>query len=589
MIYIKFKKTFIILVIILFNIQLYAVKVEHEKAKQVAINFFEHIVKLKENQRPVIFADIIENNFQNTLCYYTVCFENGGYVNIAATDASIPVLSYSLSGSILPIENSPPAYIEWMESYKRDIYSIIANNVDNSFTIEKWERILNKDFSKTNRSVEPLTTSEWGQSRTNDFDCPGYNFYMPDNSECSCQKCPAGCVAIAMSQIMYYWKHPINYWFYTYYDWCNMNDVLIQYENENFENELAAISKLVYDCAESVDMNYCSDDLCQSSASTKDAVEAFELIFGYHQDADYKRKWWYSNNTWKEFIKNDLDNGQPIMYRGQEDGGHAFICDGYEETDDDYFHFNWGWYGAYYNEWYTIDDLTPGNYNFSNKQAAIFHIKPDPDYQIDYCLIGMELYNLYLDYYSLGGSSNPWEIVPETMQFLWSCDNSCPFEQWRTIPSGVTAEYIAHQSVFLQPGFHAQAGSHFISRITPCPSCETRDSKSNYDSIKLLSYNELSSLTNAKLSKSTNGIFIGNRIFHLYPNPNYGIFNIEFIEKDLSEFSLEVLNTMGNTVYYEQKILKNKIQINLKSQLKGIYFIKVKVNGNIFTKKMVYL
>ena len=37
------------------------------------------------------------------------------------------------------------------------------------------------------------------------------------------------------------------------------------------------------------------------------------------------------------------------------------------------------------------------------------------------------------------------------------------------------------------------------------------------------------------------------------------------IEKDLSEFSLEVLNAMGNTVYYEKKTLKNKIQINLKS------------------------
>ena len=77
--------------------------------------------------------------------------------------------------------------------------------------------------------------------------------------------------------------------------------------------------------------------------------------------------------------------------------------------------------------------------------------------------------------------------------------------------------------------------------------------------------------------------------FTIYPNPNYGIFNIEFLEKDLSEFSLEVLNAMGNTVYYEQKTLKNKIQINLKSQSKGIYFVKVKANGNFFTKKMVYI
>lgn len=176
---IKIKKSLVLFVIILFNIQLYAEKVDEDIAKQVAVNYFEYILELKEMQRLITFENIIENSIENILCYYTIIFKDSGYINIAATDASIPVLSYSLTGNIISPEHSPPAYIEWMESYKREIYSIIVSNIGNSYTIGKWEQILNKDFSKTIKTVGPLTTSEWGQSWTNDYQCPGYNNYMP--------------------------------------------------------------------------------------------------------------------------------------------------------------------------------------------------------------------------------------------------------------------------------------------------------------------------------------------------------------------------------------------------------------------------
>ena len=583
---IKIKKSFILLVIILFNIQLYAVKVEHDKAKQVAVNFVEHIFELKKIQRPVIVENIIENSLENILCYYTVCFKDGGYINIAATDASIPVLSYSLTGYIIPFEDSPPAYINWMESYKSEIHSIIINNADNSYTINKWKKILNKDFSNKIKTVGPLTTSEWGQSRTNDYSCPGYNNHMPVKNECTCQKCAAGCVAIAMAQIMYYWKHPINVGFYTYYDWCNMNDVLEQFGNENFENELAAVSKLVYDCAEAVDMDYCSNG-CSSGASTKDAVEAFELIFGYHQDADYKRKSWYSNNNWKNFIKNDLNNGQPIMYRGEGSGGHAFICDGYQVTEGDEFHFNWGWYGDYSNpdDWFTIDNLNPGGNNYSNKQAAIFHIKPHPNYYFDYCKIGVNLFNIYYPYYTYGGTLEPWEIVPETMQVLFSCPDWAP-EQWRTIPEGVTAKYIAHKRIVLQPGFHAKAGSHFIVKLEPCLNCDYSEI-SDYKSQDFLINYEESIYNSYKIEESIN-LEKNEKSFSIYPNPHPGIFTVEVYDEEITKYAVQVVNMMGKTVYQKQKIPAGKTRINITSQPKGIYFVKVQAGEKVFTEKVVY-
>ena len=63
-----------------------------------------------------------------------------------------------------------------------------------------------------------------------------------------------------------------------------------------------------------------------------------------------------------------------MVYRGQGTGGHAFVCDGYNASNQ--FHFNWGWGGSH-NGYYYLNDLTPGSYSFTTGQAAVFSIRPD--------------------------------------------------------------------------------------------------------------------------------------------------------------------------------------------------------------------
>jgi hypothetical protein len=74
----------------------------------------------------------------------------------------------------------------------------------------------------------------------------------------------------------------------------------------------------------------------------------------------------------------------------------------------------------------------------------------------------------------------------------------------------------------------------------------------------------------------------------IYPNPNPGIFNIEFQEEDVSTFTVEVLNTLGNTVFYKQNIPTGTMQINLASQAIGLYFVKVYAGDQVYTEKVVY-
>jgi hypothetical protein len=77
-------------------------------------------------------------------------------------------------------------------------------------------------------------------------------------------------------------------------------------------------------------------------------------------------------------------------------------------------------------------------------------------------------------------------------------------------------------------------------------------------------------------------------LFSLYPNPSKGSFTIEFKEL-ASNFSVEVFDITGKTIFennYDQA--SNLIQvINLDKPASGVYFINVKSDNGIVTKKLI--
>jgi len=357
--------------------------------------------------------------------------------------------------------------------------------------------------------------------------------------------------------------------------------------NSNFEKELSAVSKLVFDCANLVETDFCAKQSCNSGAFTKDALNVFMYNFGFDVNADYKKKWYYSSSKWKSFIKNDLNNDQPIMYRGEGSAGHAFICDGYKTINEaDFFHFNWGWYYSenLYDEWFTLDKLNPLGNDYSNKQAGIFNLKPDPSFYVDYCDVELHLHNLYYAYYSIGGTKMPWEIIPTTMQTLWSSAANFP-EYWRTIPSGVSAEYIAHERIVLQSGFRAENGSYFAARIEPCYNCDNKgDSMTEQVLFLHDKTNSMEALPEKNFSYHEKHLLSVN----VYPNPSSGIFYIEMKGSTSSENFLEIVNLMGTVVYSQFSLIDGLIVVDLSSYQKGIYFVKLSCGEIIHTEKIVY-
>ena len=87
------------------------------------------------------------------------------------------------------------------------------------------------------------------------------------------------------------------------------------------------------------------------------------------------------DREWNELLQNELDNDRPIIYSGyNSQSGHAFILDGY--TDTNYYSVNWGWSG-YCNGYFLLTALDPegqgigGSDHYNDGQNAIVGIQPD--------------------------------------------------------------------------------------------------------------------------------------------------------------------------------------------------------------------
>ena len=114
-------------------------------------------------------------------------------------------------------------------------------------------------------------------------------------------------------------------------------------------------------------MNFGADG---SGANSEDARDALVSYFNYSSSMQYISKYSMDSTSWEQLMRNELDNQRPVYYDGSGTIGHAFVCDGYQGTS--FFHFNWGWGGAY-NGYYYLSDLTPGRENFNNFQVNFIH------------------------------------------------------------------------------------------------------------------------------------------------------------------------------------------------------------------------
>ena len=307
--------------------------------------------------------------------------DDQGFV-IAAGDDCVPaILGYADRGTFAG--DSLPANVKWwLDGYSDAIGRLQASG-------QQAPR-----RAPTHAAIPALLTCQWNQGSP-------YNMYCPQFFDTG-ETCVTGCVATAMAQIMYYhrvrsvrsvqadipgytcatdWE---NYGKMTVQgipknspiDWNDMTDT---YDNASTDAAKRAVANLMKYCGVSVKMDYSPS---ASGASSSYVVTALKNYFGYDAGTHYVWRSSYSDDAWDELIYNELANGRPVHYSGQgSEGGHAFVCDGYD--GDGYYHINWGW-GGYCDANFLLSDLTPPGSGigsdgggFNDKQGAIIGAKPD--------------------------------------------------------------------------------------------------------------------------------------------------------------------------------------------------------------------
>ena len=373
------KKQLTFLVAILIGMtSLNARPVDAAQAKQIAQQFVSaNFNNLHENSAlELVYTGV---SARNEACFYAFNAGNSGFVIVSADDRFRPIVGYSDEGPFETENMSPELafYLSKIIEARTDRNAVMVDNVEQDWqSVASTGRLVSRNGG---RAVDYICTTKWNQ------DSP-YNLYAPEASGGSGGRCYAGCVATAMSQVMKRWNHPLqgtgshSYFCQGYgqqsanfgqttYQWDLMPDRLGGASQE----EIEAVALFMYHCGVSVDMNFSPSG---SGANSWDVPYAIRHYFSYTNQCSLKSRDEYSLTNWQNMLKDQFDIGWPVYYSGfSNSGGHAFVCDGYD--DNDLFHFNWGWGGSS-DGWFVIDEI-----DYAGWAQAIFNYVPTDvyDYQ----------------------------------------------------------------------------------------------------------------------------------------------------------------------------------------------------------------
>lgn len=331
-------------------------------------------------------------------CFYVFNVGTTGFVIVSADDFYRPIVAYSKEGCF-DAQNINPEFGFMLNKVIAGREGRRTGQAAPKVAAE-WQMVTNtgKLISRYgNRAEFFLCTTRWNQ------DYP-YNYFCPQATGGPGGRTYAGCVATAMSQVMKYWDHPMqgtgSHSYYcpgfgtlsanfgnTTYEWAKMPNVLT---SNSPQPEIDAVGTLMYHCGISVDMGYAIDG---SGAFSTDVPNSIRQYFSYSNMAVYQSRDNFSYSAWADKLVESFDMGWPIYYSGHSsEGGHAFVCDGYNE--EGMFHFNWGWGGSgdnffdfdeieYNSSDGAIFNFVPSEvYNGTAKAPTNFSITPAPNYEL---------------------------------------------------------------------------------------------------------------------------------------------------------------------------------------------------------------
>ncbi|MCF0244383.1 MAG: C10 family peptidase [Bacteroidaceae bacterium] len=351
------KKQLSTLVFLLLVVQMMAGPVSRQQALKSAQQFLnKRGIKapgLKEMMRAPLIGKAAETTkgVEDAAAYYIFNVgSNDGFVIVSGDDRTDAVLGYTTSGDFNEV-TMPDNMRAWLQGYADQISAMAADEKALGYnpkdiaggTSARQYAPLTADVD-IHPAIEPLVKTKWSQGAP-------YNGMCPEDT--LKEKSVTGCVATAMAQIMNYHKYPADFPAIEGYttrsenievgrldgvrnfDWSALKN---EYDNIDSDDAIATLMRY---CGQSVNMDYSSKG---SGASDFELEKAMTQTFKYKSSTLITRTD-YSAQEWDELIYSELSQNYPVLYCGNDaEGGHAFVCDGYDGYG--YYHMNWGWGGS---------------------------------------------------------------------------------------------------------------------------------------------------------------------------------------------------------------------------------------------------
>ena len=340
--------------------------ISQQEAKERANSFLKSTFKTRHGSSSNTQLDAVAVDLPHL---YVFNVNDGGYVIASGDERALPVLGYSTTGSF-DWDRMPENMRAWLRSYGQAIESLGDVKLTNT-TAQR----------AAHPRIDPLLKTQWNQYPVYDAQCPMYNGKVTKYQN---KLSRTGCTATAMAQVMNYHKWPqaptAKIPAYSYnvanlqdgmketfraeelpavtFDWNNMLNRYLDEDDKPLttvtEAQANAVATLMRYCGQAIHMDYSP---YISLANTIAVAEALRKYFNYDNTVRYVKHDGYTIEQWEDLMYDELANNRPVIYGGaSDDGGHSFVCDGYDGNG--LFHINWGWEG-YSDNYFSLSVLNP--------------------------------------------------------------------------------------------------------------------------------------------------------------------------------------------------------------------------------------
>lgn len=336
-----------------------AQKVTEAEAREKAVAFLQG----KRIAEPVNTSKMCRapRKGASTDAYYVFNVENdGGFVVVSGDERTEAILGYADKGE-LNLDKAPDN-VKWLFDY----YEKVISAYDEKTPVQKRK-------VSERKTIEPLLKTQWDQMDP-------YNKYCPEWVGTGLRY-PAGCVAVAMAQILNYYQWPQGEIKpLKSYISAENNIVMPELPSTSFDWENMTeddIARLMLYCGQSVEMQY--DEEGSGAYTGNEFDNTLIQVFNYSKGLrSLARSGLYTDEEWEKLVYEELFAGRPMFYTGDKSGkSHAFVVDGYNNGR---FHINWGWSGDY-DGYFLISGLTTDEelMPYNKHQTATFYIQLPAD------------------------------------------------------------------------------------------------------------------------------------------------------------------------------------------------------------------